>query len=218
MTSGKFKNFARVNVTWATTTRRRMRTWFRRSTPGPPITGCAASPYLYVRLLYDAEVYANGIPNVAAVVRGRRLWDPRRATKAITSSSVADPTTLTITGHGFAVGDRIFVTGHTGSTPPIAGEYQVLGVTDIDNITIDVDVTTGGTGGAASKMVYTTNAALAALDYLIARFGLKADPTARSTRRPRSPPPISATKRSRCRSRRRRSRFRSDLGLPRWRL
>jgi hypothetical protein len=33
--------------------------------------------YLYVRLAWDKDVYPRGIPNISAVVRGKRLYDPR---------------------------------------------------------------------------------------------------------------------------------------------
>ena len=33
--------------------------------------------YLYLRLEGDIEVFATGIPNVRAVLRGRKVWDPR---------------------------------------------------------------------------------------------------------------------------------------------
>lgn len=38
------------------------------------LQGCA---YLYVRLQWDATVYASGLPNVSAVVRGQKVYDPR---------------------------------------------------------------------------------------------------------------------------------------------
>ena len=33
--------------------------------------------YLYVRLTWDAEKYPSGIPNISAVVRGKKVFDPR---------------------------------------------------------------------------------------------------------------------------------------------
>ncbi len=39
--------------------------------------------YLYVRLEYDQEIFGGiGIPNISAVVRGKRVYDPRSATTA----------------------------------------------------------------------------------------------------------------------------------------
>ncbi|MBY6223551.1 phage tail protein [Ferrimonas balearica] len=34
--------------------------------------------YLYVRLQHDPDVYPNGVPNIKALVRGKRVYDPRR--------------------------------------------------------------------------------------------------------------------------------------------
>ncbi|NUA26100.1 phage tail protein [Cupriavidus basilensis] len=36
--------------------------------------------YLYVRLEYDADLFPNGLPNVKAVVKGKRVYDPRNGT------------------------------------------------------------------------------------------------------------------------------------------
>ncbi|MGO4326728.1 phage tail protein [Cupriavidus sp. 2TAF22] len=33
--------------------------------------------YLYIRLEYDADIFPNGLPNIKAVVRGKRVYDPR---------------------------------------------------------------------------------------------------------------------------------------------
>lgn len=33
--------------------------------------------YLYVRLEYDADLFPNGLPNIKAVVKGKRVYDPR---------------------------------------------------------------------------------------------------------------------------------------------
>ncbi|AOZ10355.1 hypothetical protein BKK80_32735 [Cupriavidus malaysiensis] len=38
--------------------------------------------YLYVRLEYDADVFPNGLPNIKALVRGKRVYDPRGGTVA----------------------------------------------------------------------------------------------------------------------------------------
>lgn len=35
---------------------------------------------LYVRLEYDQDVYYNGMPNVSALIRGKKVYDPRTAT------------------------------------------------------------------------------------------------------------------------------------------
>lgn len=38
--------------------------------------------YLYVRLQWDANAYATGLPNISAVVRGARVYDPRTGNTA----------------------------------------------------------------------------------------------------------------------------------------
>ena len=37
---------------------------------------------LYVRLEYDQDVFYNGVPNVSALIRGKKIYDPRTATTA----------------------------------------------------------------------------------------------------------------------------------------
>lgn len=66
--------------------------------------------------------------------------------KPITSSSVANPTTITATGHGLETGVAVLISGHTGSTPSINGSH-VITKTGNDTFTIPVNVTVGGTGG-----------------------------------------------------------------------
>jgi len=38
--------------------------------------------YLYVRLVWDKNAWASGVPSVSALVRGRRIYDPRTTTTA----------------------------------------------------------------------------------------------------------------------------------------
>ena len=38
--------------------------------------------YIYVRLKYDADAFPSGIPNISAVVRGRKVYDTRSSTTA----------------------------------------------------------------------------------------------------------------------------------------
>lgn len=38
--------------------------------------------YLYVRFKYNADVFPNGIPSVSAVIRGKKVFDPRTSTTA----------------------------------------------------------------------------------------------------------------------------------------
>lgn len=135
--------------------------------------------YLYIRLKFNPDVWASGFPNVKAIVDGRKVWDPRAATKTITSSTPnGATTTMDITGHGYSAGDSIFITGHSGAVPILDGEYYINSITDADTLEILVTLSTGGTGGTSSKMTYSNNAALCQLDYLHNRQGIGA-PSAR---------------------------------------
>ena len=42
--------------------------------------------YLYVRLKYSVDAFPNGIPNVSAIVRGKKVYDPRTATTAFSNN------------------------------------------------------------------------------------------------------------------------------------
>lgn len=78
--------------------------------------------------------------------------DPDNLSIPITSSSVANPTVLTFpVPHGLTTGQLIFVSGHVGSTPSIAGTRMVT-VIDATHASLDgVNVTVGGTGGSFVK-------------------------------------------------------------------
>jgi hypothetical protein len=65
----------------------------------------------------------------------------------IVSSSVASATVITTTlAHSYTSGDTVTISGHTGSTPAITGDY-VATVTAPTTFTIPVNVSVGGTGG-----------------------------------------------------------------------
>lgn len=38
--------------------------------------------YLYVRMKYDASVFPNGVPEIKAIIKGKKLYDPRTGTRA----------------------------------------------------------------------------------------------------------------------------------------
>lgn len=74
----------------------------------------------------------------------------------ITTSSVANPSVITTSAaHGFATGDTITISGHSGSTPSINATYTITVVSDT-TFSIPVNVTVAGTGGTATKIVATT--------------------------------------------------------------
>jgi putative tail protein len=71
----------------------------------------------------------------------------------ITSSSVANPSVITTaTPHGWITGTLVRIAGHTGSTPAINNDYTIT-VTGASTFTIPVNVTVGGTGGTATKLI-----------------------------------------------------------------
>ena len=43
--------------------------------------------YVYVRLIWNAEVFVGGIPNVSAIVKGKKVYDPRTSTTAYSANA-----------------------------------------------------------------------------------------------------------------------------------
>lgn len=73
--------------------------------------------------------------------------DPRAVAIPITSASVANPTVITTpVPHGLVSGDKVVISGMTGETPTVSGEYTVT-VTGTMTFTVPLNVTIGGTGG-----------------------------------------------------------------------
>lgn len=77
-----------------------------------------------------------------------RLLDVLGPSVAITSSSVANPSTITTAANAFISADTVTIAGHTGSTPAIDGE-RVATVVSGTTFTIPLNVTGGGTLGTA---------------------------------------------------------------------
>lgn len=145
--------------------------------------------YLYARLRSDPDVWTTGIPNISAIVRGKKCYDPRASTVDILSVSVANPGVFTTDGvHGLSIGQRIFIDGMSGTIPTIAKEFQVASVPTTSTFTVlgndgsgsigeSLAVTTGLSPSAATLSVlkWTDNAALCILDYLLAPWGFNCD-------------------------------------------
>lgn len=56
---------------------------------------------LYVRLEYDSNVYPSGIPNITAIIRGKKIYDPRTATTVWSANpALCISDYLTNTKHG----------------------------------------------------------------------------------------------------------------------
>ena len=136
--------------------------------------------YIYARAKYDSTAWPNSVKSVLGLVRGHRVYDPRAATVAIVSSSAASPAVIaTAEAHGLAVGDWIFVRGHSAQLT----KFYVVGtapsstsLTLLDPVTGEaVGLALGGTGGTLSKMAWSHNAALCILDNLLWVDGLNAN-------------------------------------------
>lgn len=65
--------------------------------------------------------------------------------EVVEAISVANPTVLTVRGHGRQTGDVVTISG-SNSTPSIDGQ-QTVAVIDADHFTVPVNVTTAGTAG-----------------------------------------------------------------------
>jgi len=69
-------------------------------------------------------------------------------TKTITANSLANPTVVTATAHGFESGDNVTIAG-SNSTPTIDGA-RVVTVTGVNTFTVPVNVTVAGTAGTVA--------------------------------------------------------------------
>lgn len=68
-----------------------------------------------------------------------------------TGGAVSTGTTITTAAsHRLVANDKIFIAGHTASTPPIAGQYTVVAAPTTTTLLLNVSVTTAGAGGTAT--------------------------------------------------------------------
>ena len=73
---------------------------------------------IYVRLTYDQDLFASGIPNITAIVRGKKVYDPRTATTAYSANAalcLADYLTDATRGLGVDYATRIDATALTAA-------------------------------------------------------------------------------------------------------
>lgn len=124
--------------------------------------------HVYLRMLFDAEAFPNGLPNISFQVDAKQVYDPRDTTP-ITSGSDTTPVIITSAGHGLVEGDQIRVVGTT-----VDGEYFV---SVLSSSTFELDGSTANgsfTGGTFGLYRYSRNWALVIADYLTnKRFGQK---------------------------------------------
>jgi uncharacterized protein YjdB len=147
--------------------------------------------WIVVRLNFDAIKFANGIPKIEVVVRGKPLHDPR-AVKTLAISTVAATagvspyqtitSVTTTTAHGLVVGQIVHITG--ASATHINGYQRVGIVGSATQFSVYAVPLTTGAGGSIDVLPATNilahpygvnpnhNPALAVRDYLCdTRFG-----------------------------------------------
>lgn len=73
-------------------------------------------------------------------------------TVVVTSSAAADDSVTFNAAHGLALGDRVLIAGHSGSTPSLNAEWTVTKVYSSVKIGITCNITTGGSGGTGRKV------------------------------------------------------------------
>ena len=98
--------------------------------------------YLYIRLEYDQDVFANGVPMITAKVRGRKVYDPRTASTAYTANASLVVRDYITAGFGLAdnaVDDPAFAASANVSDEAIALDgggteprYEINGVVSSD--------------------------------------------------------------------------------------
>tara|TARA_R100001369_G_scaffold46449_1_gene72795 strand:+ start:1037 stop:4324 length:3288 start_codon:yes stop_codon:yes gene_type:complete len=139
--------------------------------------------YLYLKFTFDTDVYPNGVPNVSAIVQGKKVFDPR-ATSFTASSSTVDISQNTITfssAHGLSLNDRIkydrngntAIGGLSDGTiyfvKPISSTTIRLATTFTNNnngIAIDLTSVTGSTTQKFNFIVFSDNPVLCIRDFL----------------------------------------------------
>lgn len=115
--------------------------------------------YLYVRMAYDADVFASGIPTITAVVKGKKVYDPRTNTTGWSANAALCIRDYITSSYGLAdstVNDTYFsaAANDCDDNVPITGgtqrRYTINGVIRADS-TI---------GSVLSDMMQSCNGAL----------------------------------------------------------
>lgn len=121
--------------------------------------------YIYVRLQYDRDVFPNGIPNVKAVVKGKKVYDPRDGITAYSDNWSLCVRDYLVNEFGLnassgEVDDDTFIAAaniadESVNTPDGGSQsrYTCNGVINLGNKPLDIaeDLMTGGAG----TLVYT---------------------------------------------------------------
>jgi len=138
--------------------------------------------YIYLKFTFDSDVYPNGVPNVSAIVKGKKLYDPRATSFTASSGTVSTSNnTITLSSHGLSTFDRATydINGNTAIGGLSNGTtYYVIKV-DANTIKLATNYTncvagtpislTSVSGSTTQKFNFTTfsdNPVLATRDYL----------------------------------------------------
>lgn len=109
-TSDRYNNKLRIQVAYGTPTQAANADLVSESdskwTASHKLSGIA---YIYARLAFDADVYPSGIPTFTAVVKGKKVYDPRTDTTAWSANpALCVRDYLTSTGYGLGeIADNI---------------------------------------------------------------------------------------------------------------
>lgn len=116
--------------------------------------------YIYVRLAYDADIFGGGIPTFTAIVKGKKVYDPRTATTAYSNNAalvIRDYITSATGLNDVAVDDTYFsaAANDCDDAIPLAGggtqaRYTIDGVVNAESTT----------GNALADMMEACNGAL----------------------------------------------------------
>jgi len=123
--------------------------------------------YIYTKLTYDQDVFANGIPNVSVEVEGKKVYDPRTSTTAFSSNPalcLRDYLTNSTYGLGASsaeIDDAMFITAANVCDELVAlaaggteKRYTMNGVVDTANAPNDI---LGQMISACAGMLYYAN-------------------------------------------------------------
>ena len=138
--------------------------------------------YIYIKLTFDSDVFPNGVPNISAIVNGKRCYDIRGNSFTASASSVSTANnTITISAHGLSNFDRATydANGQTAIGNLTDGQLYYVIVVDanifqlatnyancVAGTAIDLTSVTGSTTQKFFFTISTDNPALIIRDYL----------------------------------------------------
>jgi hypothetical protein len=138
--------------------------------------------YIYIKLTFDSDVFPNGVPNISAIVNGKRCYDIRGNSFTASASSVSTANnTITISAHGLSNFDRATydANGQTVIGNLTDGQLYYVIVVDANIFQLATNYAnclagtaidlTSVTGSTTQKFFFTTstdNPALIIRDYL----------------------------------------------------